>query len=66
MNQSSVKGNKVFGLAIQGVNGKAGLPDTSVTRPSASQLRCAPPAHSHRSVLKYVRMASTARNQNGK
>ncbi|MDH1171205.1 hypothetical protein [Pantoea agglomerans] len=36
MNQSSVKGNKVFGLAIQGVNGKAGLPDTSVTRPSAS------------------------------
>jgi len=36
MNQSSVKGNKVLGLAIQGVNGKAGLPDTSVTRPSAS------------------------------
>ncbi|WP_128088233.1 MULTISPECIES: hypothetical protein [Pantoea] len=43
MNQSSVKGNKILGLAIQGVNGKAGLPDTSVTRPSASQLRCAPP-----------------------
>jgi len=37
MNQSSVKGNKILGLAIQGVNGKAGLPDTSVTRPSASQ-----------------------------
>ncbi len=26
MNQSSVKGNKILGLAIQGVNGKAGLP----------------------------------------